>query len=176
MSKFLTKGRLAWLVIIAVLVVDQAIKFAVKLNMYWHEHIRITDWFYIYFTENNGMAFGLEVVGKVFLTSFRIVAVAVIGWFLYKFVKHGMKTGFIVCVSLILAGALGNIVDSMFYGLIFNESTYSQVATFLPAGDSEIARLWPGGGYVLFPHHRDYVADVDALGRWRRVRVLQPHL
>lgn len=144
MSKFLTKGRLAWLVIIAVLVVDQAIKFAVKLNMYWHEHIRITDWFYIYFTENNGMAFGLEVVGKVFLTSFRIVAVAVIGWFLYKFVKHGMKTGFIVCVSLILAGALGNIVDSMFYGLIFNESTYSQVATFLPAG----------GGYAPFFYGR----------------------
>ena len=70
--------------------------------MYWHESIRVTDWFYIYFTENNGMAFGMEILGKLFLTSFRIVAVTIIGWFLYKFVKQGVKTGFIICISLIL--------------------------------------------------------------------------
>ena len=118
MKNFFTKGRIALLVIFSVLIIDQVIKVIVKTHMYWHESIRITDWFYIYFTENNGMAFGLEIFGKLFLTSFRIVAVGVIGWFLYKFVKHGMKTGFIVCVSLILTGALGNIIDSVFYGVI----------------------------------------------------------
>ena len=89
---------------------------------------------YIYFTENNGMAFGMEILGKLFLTSFRIVAVTIIGWFLYKFVKQGVKTGFIICISLILTGALGNIIDSVFYGVLFNESTHSQIASFLPEG------------------------------------------
>lgn len=140
MGTFFTKGRIAVFTILSVLVIDQVIKILVKTNMYWHESIRITDWFYIYFTENNGMAFGMEIFGKLFLTSFRIVAVAVIGWFLYKFVKKGLKTGFIVCVSLILAGALGNIIDSLFYGLIFNESTHAQIASFLPAE----------GGYAPF--------------------------
>ena len=92
------------------------------------------SWFYIYFTENNGMAFGMEIIDKIFLTIFRIVAVCAIGWFLYKFVKKGMKTGFIVCISMILAGALGNIIDCVFYGVVFNESTYSQLATFMPEG------------------------------------------
>ena len=114
MGAFFTKGRIALLTIFAVLVIDQVIKIIVKTTMYWHESIRIADWFYIYFTENNGMAFGMEIFGKLFLTSFRIVAVSVIGWFLYKFVQKGLKTGFIVCVSLILAGALGNIIDSLF--------------------------------------------------------------
>ena len=88
MKNFFTKGRIALLVIFSVLIIDQVIKVIVKTHMYWHESIRITDWFYIYFTENNGMAFGLEIFGKLFLTSFRIVAVGVIGWFLYKFIKH----------------------------------------------------------------------------------------
>ena len=77
---------------------------------------------------------------------FRIAAVTVIGWFLYKFVKQGMKTGFIVCVSLVLTGALGNIVDSVFYGVLFNESTHSQIASFMPEeGDmprGSMARWW----------------------------------
>ncbi|MDM8338898.1 lipoprotein signal peptidase [Mediterranea massiliensis] len=140
MGAFFTKGRIALLTIFAVLVIDQVIKIIVKTTMYWHESIRIADWFYIYFTENNGMAFGMEIFGKLFLTSFRIVAVSVIGWFLYKFVQKGLKTGFIVCVSLILAGALGNIIDSLFYGLVFNESTHAQIASFMPAE----------GGYAPF--------------------------
>lgn len=140
MGAFFTKGRIALLTIFAVLVIDQVIKITVKTTMYWHESIRIADWFYIYFTENNGMAFGMEIFGKLFLTSFRIVAVSVIGWFLYKFVQKGLKTGFIVCVSLILAGALGNIIDSLFYGLVFNESTHAQIASFMPAE----------GGYAPF--------------------------
>ena len=66
--------------------------------MYWHESIRITDWFFIYFTENNGMAFGMEFIGKLFLTSFRIVAVALIIWYLVKIIRQNLKTGYIVCV------------------------------------------------------------------------------
>lgn len=78
MKKLLTKGQIALLVIFSVLIIDQIIKIWIKTHMYWHESIRITDWFYIYFTENNGMAFGMEIFGKLFLTTFRIVAVALI--------------------------------------------------------------------------------------------------
>lgn len=134
MNKALTKGKIALLVIFVVLIVDQCIKVWVKTHLYWHESIRVADWFYILFTENIGMAFGLEIIGKIFLTSFRILAVVVIGWLLYKFVRQGAKTGFIVCVSLILSGALGNIVDSVCYGVLFSESTHSQIASFMPEG------------------------------------------
>lgn len=148
MGKFFTKGRIALLIISSVLIIDQVIKVTVKTGMYYHENINVFQWlynklgidavpptwFYIYFTENNGMAFGMEIIDKIFLTIFRIVAVCAIGWFLYKFVKKGMKTGFIVCISMILAGALGNIIDCVFYGVVFNESTYSQIATFMPEG------------------------------------------
>ena len=81
MKKLLTKGQIAILVIFSVLIIDQVIKIWIKTHMYWHESIRITDWFYIYFTENNGMAFGMELFGKLFLTTFRIVAVGLIGWY-----------------------------------------------------------------------------------------------
>ena len=122
MGKFFTKGRIACLIIFSVLVIDQIIKIWIKTHMYWHESIRITDWFYIYFTENSGMAFGMEIFAKLFLTLFRIAAVTVIGWFLYKFVKQGMKT--------------------VFYGVLFNESTHSQIASFMPEG----------GGYAPWFH------------------------
>ena len=115
MNNYLTKGRIALLVIFSVLIIDQIIKIYIKTHMYWHESIRVTDWFYIYFTENNGMAFGMEIFGKLFLTLFRIIAVTAIGWYLVKIIKQGLKTGYIVCVSLILTGALGNIIDSVFY-------------------------------------------------------------
>ena len=134
MNKYLTKGRIAWLIILSVLIIDQVIKIWIKTHMYWHESIRVTDWFYILFIENVGMAFGMEIFGNLFLTLFRLVAVSVIGWFLYKCIRHNLKTGFIVCISLILTGALGNIVDSIFYGVLFSESTPSQIATFLPEG------------------------------------------
>lgn len=136
MNKILTKGRLSLLIIVLVLLIDQAIKIWVKTNMYWHESIHITDWFYLFFTENNGMAFGMEIFGKLFLTTFRIIAVGFISWYLIKIVKkREVKTGFIVCLSLILAGAAGNIIDSVFYGLIFSESTVSSVAQFVPIGE-----------------------------------------
>lgn len=135
MKKYFTKGYLATYIVFAVLIIDQIIKILVKTNMYWHESIRITDWFYIYFTENNGMAFGMEIFDKLFLTSFRLIASVGIAYLLYRFVKRNLKTGFIACVALILAGALGNIIDCVFYGEIFSESTHSQIASFVPVGE-----------------------------------------
>ena len=135
MKKFLTKGYLSAFIVIAVLVIDQIIKIWVKTNMYWHESIKITDWFYIYFTENNGMAFGMEIFNKFFLTGFRIMAAIAIAYLLVQYVKKNYKTGFLVCVSLILAGAIGNIIDCVFYGEIFSESTNSLLATFVPIGE-----------------------------------------
>lgn len=136
MRKFLTQGRLATLIVVAVLIVDQIIKIAVKTNMYLYEDIHIADWFQIKFVENSGMAFGLEVVSKLFLTLFRIVAVVAIIWYLRKTIKlrKQVKTGFIACLSLILAGAMGNIIDCVFYGEIFSASTPSEIATWVPFG------------------------------------------
>ena len=130
----LTSGWWWVLLIVALLVADQVIKFCVKTGMYLHESIRITDWFYILFTENNGMAFGMELFDKLFLTAFRIVAVVLIGWALTRFIKGGVKQGFLLCVCLIFTGALGNIIDSVLYGVLFSESSYHQIATFMPEG------------------------------------------
>ena len=109
--------------------------------MQLHESIEITPWFYLYFTENPGMAFGIEVIGKLFLSVFRIVAVLFIGYYLYKLVKENYKFGFIACISLVFAGAVGNIIDSIFYGVIFDHS-FGQLATFMPEG----------GGYASWLH------------------------
>ena len=177
MDKFFTKGRIACLVIFSVLVIDQIIKIWIKTHMYWHESIRVTDWFYIYFTENSGMAFGMEIFAKLFLTLFRIAAVTVIGWFLHKFVKQGMKTGFIICMSLVLAGALGNIVDSVFYGVLFNESTHSQIASFMPEGGGYAS--WFHGKVVdmfYFPIIDTNWPIVDAVCWWRTFHFLQPDI
>ena len=131
MSK--SKGWGAVCIVMLLLILDQALKIWIKTQLQLHESIEITPWFYLYFTENPGMAFGIEVIGKLFLTLFRIVAVGFIGYFLYKLVKEQYKFGFIACVSLVLAGALGNIFDSVFYGVVFDHS-FGQVATFMPEG------------------------------------------
>ena len=124
-----SKGKGAVFIIMLLLILDQALKIWIKTHLQLHESIEITSWFYLYFTENPGMAFGLELGGKLFLTLFRIVAVCFIGYYLYKLVKEHYKFGLITCVSMILAGALGNIFDSVFYGVIFDDS-YGHVATF----------------------------------------------
>ena len=135
MKKSLTKGYLSAFIVIAVLIIDQLIKVWVKTSMYLHESIKITDWFYIYFTENNGMAFGMEIFNKFFLTGFRVIAAIGITWLLTQYVKKNYKTGFLICVSLILAGAIGNIIDCVLYGEIFSESTRSTLANFVPMGE-----------------------------------------
>jgi len=130
-----TRQGLTALVLVGLIVgIDQCIKIAVKTGMYMHESIRITDWFYIYFTENRGMAFGLELFDKLFLTSFRIVAVIGIVWYLWRIIRRGTSTGYVVCLALVLAGAAGNIIDCVFYGLIFNSPPAPMVAEFVPFG------------------------------------------
>lgn len=136
MKKFLTQGWLAAWIVMAVLIIDQIIKISVKTHVLLHESIHITDWFYILFTENNGMAFGMEVLPKFFLTVFRIIAVIAITVYLYRLThrKEKVATGFIVCLAFILAGAIGNIIDCVFYGEIFSASTRDQVASWVPLG------------------------------------------
>lgn len=130
----LSRGWKASIIIILVLIADQALKFWIKTHMSLHENIRITDWFYIYFTENNGMAFGIELFDKLFLTIFRIAAVVALFWYLYRISpKETTRFGYCVCICLIIAGALGNIIDCLFYGLIFDDSL-GQVATLFPSG------------------------------------------
>ena len=119
---------------LAAIVIDQAIKIWVKTSMYMHEMIEITPWFKILFTENRGMAFGMELMDKLFLTSFRIVAVAFLIYIIGKQIKQGIDYLFLICLSLILAGATGNIIDCLFYGMVFNNPPAPIVAEFVPWG------------------------------------------
>jgi signal peptidase II len=126
----------AILLIFLVLLVDQVVKIQIKTSMTIGESISVLgNWFQIRFIENPGMAFGLDIPGrwgKPVLTIFRVVAVAVIGWYLRQQIIKKAPAGLILCVALILAGAAGNIIDSVFYGVIFNESTYFKVASLFP--------------------------------------------
>lgn len=117
-----------------ILILDQLIKIIVKTNLSYGESIRITDWFYITFIENNGMAFGMQIMPKAIQTIMRLVFSGFIVWYILLLVKSNYKNGYITCISLILAGALGNIFDSIFYGAIFSQSTYSNISTFTQIG------------------------------------------
>ena len=133
----MTKKRAAWLsvLLIAVLLVtDQVIKIAVKTNMRLYESIWIADWFQIHFIENNGMAFGLSFINKYVLTIFRIVAVTLIAIYLRRQIGQGARTVYVVLLSMLLAGAAGNIIDCMFYGEIFTASSPSYVSYLVPFG------------------------------------------
>lgn len=136
----------ATLIICSVLLADQLLKFWIKLNLQLGEEIQLADWFIIHFTENPGMAFGLELggsYGKLFLSLFRLVAVVGIFFWLRSLVRQKAGGLSVASVALILAGALGNIIDSAFYGVIFSESL-GAVATLFPEG----------GGYGSFLHGR----------------------
>lgn len=139
------QARLVTLLIAAVLVVDQVVKVLVKTNMQIGEDIPlIGEWCRLHFTENEGFAFGMSMggaIGKVMLTLVRLVASVAIAWYLTKIVKRGTRTSLAVSLALVFAGAVGNLIDSCFYGLIFNESYYT-VATLFPAG----------GGYAPLLH------------------------
>ena len=135
MNKHISKGAIAVITVLLVLLLDQFSKIWVKTHMALYDSIDITNWFKIYFVENNGMAFGIEAFGKMFLSVFRLAAVALIIIYLIKLVKENYKTGFIICVALILAGASGNIIDSVFYGAIFEASYPGHVASFVPFGE-----------------------------------------
>lgn len=133
-SKLLTNGRMAILIIIAILLIDQLIKLWVKTHMTLGQAITITSWLQIRFIENNGMAYGMQIGSKLILSLFRIIAVSFIGYYIYKQVKCGARRGYIACLSLVLAGAAGNIFDCMFYGLIFNASSVYYTSYFVPFG------------------------------------------
>ena len=134
------------LLIIGLLVLDQVVKFYIKTHMTLGESIHVFgNWFQIYFIENEGAAWGMSLggkYGKLILSLFRIVAVAAIACFINYLYKKKAPAGVLVGISLVLAGAMGNIIDSAVYGLIFSESTYSTVAALLPEG----------GGYAGFLH------------------------
>ena len=134
LGRILTKGRLAVLIVIAILVIDQVIKISVKTSMSLHESIHITDWFYITFIENMGMAFGMQLGSKILLSLFRVVAIAVLGYYIWLEVKKQARWGYIVCLSMVLAGAAGNLIDCMFYGLCFASSSEFYVSYFVPFG------------------------------------------
>ena len=134
MRKLFSKGTIVCLIILAAIVIDQIIKIEVKSNMCIHESIKITDWFYILFIENNGMAYGMTFINKLVLSIFRIVAIGFLGWYIAQQVKKQARWGYIICLAMILAGAAGNIFDSMFYGLIFNASSEFYTSYFVPFG------------------------------------------
>jgi len=128
------RGWLAIAIVLAVLVIDQLIKIWVKTHMTLHEQIEIFSWFKIVFIENNGMAYGMEIGSKLVLSLFRIVAVGILGYYIFQRVKKQARWGYIVCLSMVLAGAAGNIFDSMFYGLIFNSSSEYYTSYFVSFG------------------------------------------
>lgn len=134
------KHILIWSFVALLLLIDQALKIYIKTHFTLGESVHLFDWFQIVFIENLGMAFGMSFGPKIALTLFRIVLSAFIVWYIVKLVRDNYRWSYLFCVALILAGAIGNIIDCMFYGICFGESTYTQVAEFLPAA----------GGYAPF--------------------------
>ena len=99
-----------------------------------HESIRVFDWFYISFIENNGMAYGLQIGSKLALSLFRVVAIGLLCYYLWQQIRKRVRTGYIVCLSMVLAGAVGNLIDCMFYGLVFNASSDFYTSYFVDFG------------------------------------------
>ncbi|MBQ2210329.1 MAG: lipoprotein signal peptidase [Prevotella sp.] len=134
-SKGITRrGWLAAAIVLAILIIDQVIKIWVKTHMTLHEQIEILSWFKILFIENNGMAYGMEIGSKLVLSLFRVVAIGVLGYYIWQQAKKEARYGYIACLSMVLAGAAGNIFDSAFYGLIFNASSEYYTSYFVPFG------------------------------------------
>lgn len=136
----MSKKRWVYLVMRIILIADQVLKIFIKTSFTLGESVHVFDWFQIVFVENPGMAFGITLGSKLFLTLFRIVVIAFAIYYLYLLIRDKYKTSYIVCVALIVAGAIGNVIDSLFYGLIFSESTPFQVAELFPEA----------GGYAPF--------------------------
>ncbi len=129
------RSVVAILVVLIVIVVDQLIKIDIKTTFTLYEnHAILGDWFHLVFIENRGMAFGMHFIGTMFLALFRVAAIVFFGYALYRLIKNKCPYGLVVCMSMIIAGAMGNIVDNMFYGLMFTESTYYEAARIVPLG------------------------------------------
>lgn len=137
------KAWMAVAIVVAILLIDQIIKIEVKTNMTLGEAKRVTDWFYIEFIENNGMAYGIKFINKLVLSLFRLFAIGFIGYYLAKIIKKNVAPlGYIVLIAMVLAGAAGNLIDCLFYGLVFDASTPFTVSQFVPFGE----------GYSTFLH------------------------
>lgn len=122
-------------IIVAVIIIDQIIKYEVKTNFLLHEAYDVCGWFQILFTENRGMAFGMQFVGTMFLAIFRVIAIVFFCMVLCRFVKRKAPYGLVVCVAMIIAGAAGNILDNMFNGLVYTESlSIGEPAQLVPFG------------------------------------------
>lgn len=137
------------LLVLVILIIDQTLKVYIKTHFYYHQMVPMLgqDWAYLHFVENNGAAFGLSLGGewgKLALTTFRIITVAILAYFIDLLVKRKENMGMIMALSLVFAGAIGNIIDSVFYGMIFSESgfTPAEIAVFMP----------PEGGYSSLFH------------------------
>ncbi len=135
MKNILSKRFFSILIILLIILIDQIIKIVVKTNMYYGESVHVTNWFYISFVENPGMAFGMQIIPKILQTFFRIILSSALIWYISIIVKANYKYGYIACTSLIFAGAVGNIIDSIFYGVIFNQSSQYEISTFVPIGN-----------------------------------------
>ena len=134
LKRILSDGWLAVLLVVVSIAIDQVIKIWVKTSMILHESIRVTDWFFISFIENNGMAYGMQIGSKLALSLFRVVAISLLAYYLWLQVRRHARTGYIVCLSMVLAGALGNLIDCMFYGLVFSASSFHYASYFVPFG------------------------------------------
>lgn len=136
--KDIKNNKTGWLVtvmILALLVIDQVIKLYIKTHFCLGESVRVTDWFYIEFVENNGMAWGMSFIGKFWLSLLRTAAIVVLIWYLHRIIKQGTyRKLYVYLVALVLTGAIGNMLDSIFYGLIFTASSTDYVAYMVPFG------------------------------------------
>lgn len=134
-ESFFSPGRTAVLIALAVLIIDQAIKIWVKTSFYLGESVQILPFFELRFVQNNGMAFGMEFGSKLLLTIFRIVVVGLLIWYICRLCRRGAPSiGYVATLSLIAAGAGGNIIDCLFYGEIFNNPWPPETAVFVPWG------------------------------------------
>lgn len=133
------KLHIGWLVtamVVVLLIIDQWIKLYIKTHFCLGESVRVTDWFFIDFIENNGMAWGMSFIGKFWLSLVRSVAIIFLVWYLHRIIKQGKhRLVYIFLVALVLAGAIGNMIDSMFYGMMFTASSPYYVAYQVPFGE-----------------------------------------
>jgi signal peptidase II len=126
---------MAILLVFAILLIDQLIKIWVKTSMSLHESIRVTDWFYISFIENNGMAWGMQIGSKLVLSLFRVIAIGFLSYYIWLQACKKARWGYLVCLAMVLAGAAGNLIDCMFYGLGFDASTPHHISEWVGLGN-----------------------------------------
>ncbi len=134
----MTDKQKSWLavgIILLIVLLDQVVKVYVKLHFCLGEAVEVFPWWQICFVENDGMAFGIEWFDKLFLTLFRVVAVGLLGWYMHSLIRRQARTSYIVMIALVMAGALGNIIDCMCYGQIFSASSIFEPATLVPWGE-----------------------------------------